>query len=63
MGRRWIPPSWSSVARFAMSVIERSSSISAELRIGSLSAAASEERLVISSSINILDHIHHLSHV
>ncbi|HYX56076.1 MAG TPA: hypothetical protein VE818_07940 [Nitrososphaeraceae archaeon] len=52
--------SWSSVARLAISVIERSSSISAELSIGGLSAEESKERLAISSPINISDHIHNL---
>jgi hypothetical protein len=36
--RIWIPPSSSSVARFAMSVIESKSSISAELSIRGLLA-------------------------
>jgi hypothetical protein len=40
-------PSSSIVARFAASVMERSSSISAELRTGGLFVAASGERLVI----------------
>jgi hypothetical protein len=65
MGKTWMLSSWSSVARFAISVIERILSISAELRTGGLSDAASEERLVISfssffSCINIPDHIHNL---
>jgi hypothetical protein len=38
----WIPPSLSSVAKFAIRVFERSSSISAELRRGGLVAAASD---------------------
>ncbi|HZA49063.1 MAG TPA: hypothetical protein VE521_09100 [Nitrososphaera sp.] len=49
MGSMWMLPSLSSVARFAMSVIERSSSISGRLRTRGLFAAASEERFVISS--------------
>ena len=43
MGRRWIPPSLSVVARFAMRVIERSLSISVELRTGGLFSAMSGE--------------------
>jgi hypothetical protein len=39
MGRRWMPPLWSSVARFAMSVIEKSLSISARRRTRGLFAA------------------------
>ena len=50
IGRMWMLPSLSSVARFAMSVIERSSSISAGLRTRGLFAAASGEGLVISSA-------------
>ncbi|MDQ3851591.1 MAG: hypothetical protein M3299_02025 [Thermoproteota archaeon] len=41
-------PSLSSVARFAISVIERSSSIPAGLRTRGLFAGASGERLVMS---------------
>jgi hypothetical protein len=43
MGRIWIPPSWSSVARFAMSVMESNSSISAELSTGGLFSIESWE--------------------
>ena len=43
MGRRWIPPSSSVVARFAMRVIERSLSISEELRTGGLFSTMSGE--------------------
>jgi hypothetical protein len=49
MGRRWMLPSSSSVARFAMSVIERSFSISAGLRMRGLFEAMSGKRLVTSS--------------
>src|SRR5919197_2401602 len=48
MGRMWIPPSSSSVARLAMSVLERRSWISVSLRTGGLFAAASGEWSVIS---------------
>jgi hypothetical protein len=47
IGKLWIPPSLSSVAKFAR-VFERRSSISAELRTGGLVAAASDIELVIS---------------
>jgi len=48
IGKMWIPPSLSSVAKFAIRVFERRSSISAELRTGGLVAAASDIELVIS---------------
>jgi hypothetical protein len=44
----WMPPSLSSVAKFAIRVFERSSSISVGLRTGGLVAAASDIQLVIS---------------
>ncbi|HET6808211.1 MAG TPA: hypothetical protein VFH28_04055 [Nitrososphaera sp.] len=48
MGIRWMPPSSSSVARFAISVFERSSSISVGLSTIGIFAAPSDERLVMS---------------
>jgi hypothetical protein len=42
IGKIWISTSLSSVAKFAIRVFERSSSISAELRIGVLVAVASD---------------------
>jgi hypothetical protein len=57
IGKIWIPPSLSIVARFAIRVFERRSSISLVLRIGGLFAAASVEGLVIypfSSGYNFL---------
>jgi hypothetical protein len=44
----WIPPSLSSVAKFAIRVFERSSSISIELSAGGLVAVAPDIQLVIS---------------
>jgi hypothetical protein len=48
MGRIWIPPSSSSVARLAMSVIDSSSLISAELSTSGMFEVESLEGLVIS---------------
>ena len=47
IGRRWIPPSSSVVLRFEIRVIERSLSISAELRNVGFVVAVAGERLVI----------------
>jgi hypothetical protein len=48
IGKIWIPSSLSSIAKFAIIVFERSSSISVELRTGGLVIAASDIQLVIS---------------
>jgi hypothetical protein len=48
IGKMWMSPSLSSVAKFAIRVFERSSSISVELRTGGLVAAASDIQIVIS---------------
>jgi hypothetical protein len=48
IGKMWMPPSVSSVAKFAIRVFERSTSISVELRTGGLVAKASDIQLVIS---------------
>jgi hypothetical protein len=47
IGKMRMPPSFSSVAKFAIRVFERSSSISVELRAGGLVAAASDIQLII----------------
>jgi hypothetical protein len=48
IGKIWMPPSLSTVAKFAIRVFERSSSISVEPRTGGLVAAALDIQLVIS---------------
>jgi len=61
IGKMWIPPSLSSVAKFAIIVFERRSSISAELRIGGLVAEASDMRPVISHTNDKHSHAGSLS--